>query len=103
VRLAERIDARLATDAGLGLADLQGRVDFALLFAMVHEVEDPAAFFRDVTAALRTGGTVLLAEPRGHVPEPMFAATLERAAAHGLAVTARPSIASSHAAVLTKN
>ncbi len=100
--LAGRIETRLAGDAGLGIEDLAGRVDFALLFAMVHEVDDQARFFAEIGAALKSGGTVLLAEPRGHVRAPAFAAELELAAAQGLAVVGRPAIAASHAAVLTR-
>ena len=100
--LAERIETRLVTDGGMPTADLAGRVDFALAFAMVHEVPDAEAFFADVAAALKPGGRTLLAEPRGHVGRAAFDATLQLAAARGLAATDRPTIAASHAAVLIK-
>ena len=100
--LAGRIEARLAGDGGMGVADLAGRVDFALLFAMVHEVADQAAFFAEVGAAVRPGGKVLVAEPKGHVGEAAFVASLELAARHGLAAVERPAIAASRAAILVK-
>jgi SAM-dependent methyltransferase len=99
-RLQDRIETRLATDGGMPIADLGARVDFALAFAMVHEVPDPAPFFAEVAAALKPGGTLLLAEPKGHVKGPAFAATLELAQRYGLRVTDRPLVASSHAALL---
>src|SRR5262249_8268198 len=43
--LAERIDARLPKQDRLGIDDCAGSVDFALAFAMVHEVPNPAVLF----------------------------------------------------------
>ncbi len=100
--LAGRIETRLAGDAGLGIEDLAGGVDFALLFAMVHEVPDQARLFTEIGAALKSGGTALLAEPRGHVRAPAFAATLDLATAHGFVAVDRPAIAASHTALLRK-
>ena len=100
--LQGRIETRQAATDGMGIADLAGHVDFALAFAMVHEVPDQERFFAEVASALRPGGRLLLAEPRGHVNAAAFAVALDRAAARGLAVVSRPAIASSHAAVLGK-
>ena len=97
-----RIETRLAGDGGLGVGDLAGRVDFALAFAMVHEVPDPVRFFAEVAAALKPGARVLLAGPRGHVTTSAFEATLALAVACGLEVVGRPTIAASRTAVLAK-
>jgi SAM-dependent methyltransferase len=99
----DRVDARLATHSGLGLHDLGGRVDFALAFALVHEIPDQARFFAEVHAALKPGGKVLLAEPRGHVREPEFRASLLVAAGAGLHVEGHPPIRRSRSAVLVKS
>ena len=101
--LAERIETRQISGESLGIADLAGRVDFVLAFAMVHEVPDRARFFAEVAAGLEPGGRVLLAEPRGHVSEALFAKFLQLAAASGLREVSRPVIASSRSAVLTKS
>ncbi len=100
--LADRIATRLATDAGLGIADLAGRADCALAFAMVHEVPDQDRFFGEVAAALRSGAPVLFAEPKGHVDAAAFAESLRLAAARGLREAGRPAIRSSRAALLVK-
>lgn len=100
--LEGRIETRQVAGESLGIADLAGRVDFVLAFAMVHEVPDAARFFAEVAGSLKRGARVLLAEPRGRVNPEAFAATLDLAAAHGLPVASRPAIASSHAAVLAK-
>ncbi len=101
-QLLDRIETRQATGDSLSLGDLDGRVDFALAFAMVHEVPDAARFFAEVSAAMKPGAKLLLAEPKGHVNEPQFAETLELAARSGLRLESRPVISASHAAVLVK-
>jgi SAM-dependent methyltransferase len=100
--LAGRIDARLARPEGLGLEDLDGRVDFALAFAMVHEVPDAARFYAELHRALGQGGTVLLAEPKGHVTERAFAKTLALARSAGLLDEPAPPIRSHWAALLRR-
>jgi len=100
--LGERIETRVAQRDALGVADLAGRVDFALAFAMVHEVPDAGRFLAEVAQAVKPGGRLLIAEPRGHVDEAQFAATLDLAARAGFRLESRPPIASSHAAVLVR-
>ncbi len=100
--VADRIDARLVQPGSLGLEELPGAADFALAFAMVHEFRDDDRFFRQVAAALRPGGILLLVEPAGHVKDDRFAEELESAARAGLSVVERPSIRQSRAALLRK-
>ncbi len=100
--VADRIDARLVEPGSLGLEELPGAADFALAFAMVHEFRDDDRFFRQVAAALRPGGTLLLVEPAGHVPDDRFDGELESAARAGLSVAERPTIRHSRAALLRK-
>jgi cyclopropane fatty-acyl-phospholipid synthase-like methyltransferase len=100
--LAGRIETRQVTDDVLGVADLAGRVDFVLAFAMVHEVADAERFFADVSTAMKAGAKLLLSEPVGHVQEPRFAATLDLAARSGLRLESRPAIRISRSAVLVK-
>ncbi len=90
--LAERIDARVCTELHLGIEDYDGRVDFALAFAMVHEVPDPAALFQDIHAALKPGGKLLFAEPSGHVHAKDFEANLDRGRKAGFLVEPGPAI-----------
>jgi cyclopropane fatty-acyl-phospholipid synthase-like methyltransferase len=100
--LLERTDARLASSDSLDLQDLQGKVDFALAMAVVHEMPSSSRFFAEVAAAMKPGAVLLLAEPSGHVKKDAFEAELRDAAAAGLEVAGRPVIARSHAALLTK-
>jgi tRNA A58 N-methylase Trm61 len=100
--LLERTDARLAPSDSMGLEDLQGKVDFALAMAVVHEMPSSRRFFAEVAEAMKPGATLLLAEPSGHVKKDAFEAELQDAAAADLEVTDRPAIRRSQAAVLKK-
>jgi len=81
--LAERIEARLVGGGGMELADVAGGVDFAAVMHVAHELPDQGAFFAELAAALKPGGRVFLAEPRGHVTARAFLTTLELARARG--------------------
>lgn len=84
--LAERIETRCCGQDDLGVDDLSGRVDFALLFHMVHEVSDQLGFFRSVHAALKLNGTALFVEPRGHVKAEAFHASVRLAVEQGFEI-----------------
>ena len=100
--MLQRTDARLAPSDSLGLQELQGKVDFALAMAVVHEMPSSRRFFAEIAEAMKPGATLLLAEPSGHVKIAAFEAELQDAAAAGLEVTDRPAIPRSQAALLTK-
>ncbi len=101
--LSDRVQCRLVAPDGLGLGDLEGKADFALVFAVVHEVPDPSALFRDLARALKPGGRLLLSEPSGHVSQAEFDEELRAAASHGLAVESRPEISRGRSALLVKS
>ena len=98
--LADRCARRGCTAESLGLADLAGRVDFALIFAVAHEVPDVARLMAELAAVLSPQGRALLAEPSGHVSAEEFAASIAAALAAGLTVEAQPAIARSRAMLL---
>ncbi len=66
----------------IGVAE---KVDFVLLFYMVHELPDKDRFFRQIAGILKPAGQVLLVEPPFHVSRPAFDITLQKAEAAGLA------------------
>ncbi len=86
----------------MGIGDLAGKVDFVLAFAVVHEMPDNKAFFRQAFAALRPGGKLLFAEPSNHIEESEFARSIENAKSAGLEVERMLDIPSSQAALLMK-
>jgi ubiquinone/menaquinone biosynthesis C-methylase UbiE len=101
--LLERIDARLARPESLGLGDLSDTVDFALAFAVVHEMPSAGMFFAEAGRALKPGASLLLVEPAGHVGRSDFAGELAAAASAGLVVADRPSVRRSLAALLQRS
>ncbi len=100
--LRDCIETRLVTGDRTGMEDLEGRVDFVLAFAMVHELPDSARFFAAAAAALKPGGRLLLAEPSGHVTGDAFGRARAEAQAAGLHVVDTPPIRGSRTALLEK-
>lgn len=101
--LRARIDTRLATLDSMGLADLKGKVDFVLAFAMVHEMPSAEGFFAQASEALKPRGLMLLAEPRGHVSQALFETEVAAARESGLKMVTRLKVRHSWAAVLQQS
>ena len=101
--LADRIDARLVPANDMRLDDVADKVDFVLAFAVVHEMPGAAAMFAQAARALRRGGTLLLAEPSGHVDAATFSDELQAAAQAGLTVVDAPEIRGTRAALLRRS
>jgi len=96
------IDIRLARVDRLGIDDLTGQVDFILAFYVVHEVQDPAAFFAEVARALKPDGAALVVEPPLHVSRAAFESSLALAERAGLLVRDRPGIGPNKTALLAR-
>lgn len=74
--VGDRIQTHKCAPDSLGL---DAQADFALAFAMVHEVPDPRRLFGEILACLKPGGRLLLAEPRLHVSAQTFAVEIAAA------------------------
>jgi ubiquinone/menaquinone biosynthesis C-methylase UbiE len=90
--LADRLETRLCKEDSLCIDDLAAKIDFALAFAMVHEMTHPDELFLQLQKVLKPGGSCLVAEPTGHVTADAFRQTIAMAQAHGLTVADRPHI-----------
>ncbi len=100
--MSSRIEIRLCSQHTLSLQDLAAGVDFALVFALAHEVPDPDRLFSELVGCLAPSGTLLLAEPKGHVSQKEFASTISVARRQGLAVVQAPEISRSRSVLLCK-
>ena len=100
--LSDRIQTRLCNEQSLGIEDLKEKIDFALAFAVVHELTDASAFFREVFISLKRGGRLFIAEPKGHISLNSFDNTLMLAQNCGFKIIEYPSVRQSRAAVLGK-
>lgn len=85
---------------GMGVAE---RVDFALLFYMVHELPDQEGFFAEIARILRPAGRALLVEPPFHVSKSAFEASVGKAEAAGLSRFQGPKIFLGKTAILQKD
>jgi ubiquinone/menaquinone biosynthesis C-methylase UbiE len=100
--LADRLDIRLAEPDSMRLDDLTGQTDFALAFAVVHEMPSAESFFVEASRALKPGALMLFAEPTGHVEDVEFEAEVEAASRAGLRIKERPPVRGNHSALLEK-
>jgi ubiquinone/menaquinone biosynthesis C-methylase UbiE len=82
--LAERVETRRCTATDLGVSDLNGTIELAVLIHVLHEVADPRRTLHDVAQVLRPNGRLLFIEPNGHVKPSLFQIELELARESGL-------------------
>lgn len=81
--LLDRIETIACGTEDLGIRAWTGRIDLAIAIHVVHEVPDAGWFLRQVNAALRPGGSLLVIEPKGHVTPADFERTIRAAGAEG--------------------
>ena len=86
----------------LSLDEWAGKIDFALVFWMLHEVPDSNRLIGEVYAALSDRGKLLFVEPKGHVNAEKYNASLEMMISAGFKLTASPKIGFSRASLLEK-
>jgi len=100
--LDKRIVARVASSETLGLADYAGQIDFALAFAVVHEVPNQENLFREIHQAMKPGANLLICEPTGHVTPDAFKQTVSIAKLIGFDEISSPEIKRSISVLLKK-
>lgn len=69
------------------VSELKGKLDFSLLFMVVHEVPDKKQLFTDLYSMTKAGGKVLFAEPKGHVTTDDFEKSMQLARTAGFKVS----------------
>jgi len=99
----DRMELRQCSPGSLEIRDIKEEFDFALASAVLHEVPDVSSLFKEVYQALKKNGTMLIAEPKGHVDEEHFQATLDAAKANGFILVNQPEIGKSLTALIRKN
>jgi ubiquinone/menaquinone biosynthesis C-methylase UbiE len=100
--LMDRIETRICHQHSLGLDDLNEEIDFALAFAVVHEVPNATQFFDEINRTLKPTGRLLIVEPKGHVSEKDFNMTISGAQQNGFEIIDNPSMLRSHTMLLKK-
>lgn len=109
--MLERLKAKLDKDAKrtvrlhkceedrLGVKE---RIDFALVFYVLHEMRWKAKVFKELHALLKPHGKVLLVEPPFHVSKREFERMLELAKHAGFSCGKGPKVFMGRSAVLTR-
>lgn len=100
--LIDRIEPILCGEDDLALSDHEGTVDFAVAIHSLHELPDIEGGLRQIAAALKPGGRLLVVEPRGHVSGATWDHEIETARHLGLDVGRRLDLRRRYAAVLEK-
>ncbi len=100
--LSEIIETRICGTGSLTIDDLDGKIDFAMAFALVHEVPDKDRLFQEINKSLKYGGKLLLAEPKGHVLNDEFSHAISTAQHENFDVLNYPAITRTHAVILQK-
>jgi ubiquinone/menaquinone biosynthesis C-methylase UbiE len=72
--------------------NLPEKVDFALLFYVLHELPDQAAFFEELKTCLQPGAQILIAEPKWHVASRKFQKSLDLLRQAGFEIRPGPKI-----------
>ena len=81
---------------------LTSKIDFALVFYVIHELPGPEDFFKEIVSILKPGGQVLIVEPPFHVSKTEFLNTINMAENAGLSPDQGPRIYFSKTAILKK-
>ena len=100
--LLDRIDARICQTNFLMLSDIAGKIDFALAFAVVHEVPDKERLLSEIWNTMKKEGKLLIVEPKTHVSKTDFDKTISIARSMGFEVINDLAIRQSHAMLLGK-
>ena len=98
----QRIEPRLASSDSLGMTDLAEVVDLVFAYAVVHELPDDRAFFREAFGVLKRNAVLFLAEPGRHVSEECFNAELQKARMEGFEIVETGHGRQGHTALLRK-
>jgi len=80
---------------------LKEKADFIVAFWMLHEVPDQGGLLRQVHSLLNPGGSLLVVEPKMHVPARAFQRTVEFAIQAGFTPTRQVKVSLSRAVLFS--
>lgn len=97
--LEDRIILHKCTENTIGLSE---KIDFAVIFYVVHEIPDQQGLFVELESMLNPGGQVLVVEPPVHVSKSAFRETILRAQEAGFKPEKGPKVFLSKTVILRK-
>ncbi|OGW39642.1 MAG: methyltransferase type 11 [Nitrospirae bacterium RBG_13_39_12] len=101
--LIDRIEIHICHQNSLSLDNLNEEIDFALAFAVVHEVSNVGRFFSEIYKSLKPTGMLLVAEPKGHVSKKDFEITISVAQQNRFQIINHPQVWRSRTILLKKS
>lgn len=101
--LERRIEARVCAADSLKIEDLAGKVDFAMVFAVIHEVPAKERLLSEISGAMKQGGELLIADPKAHESAKNFDETITMTEAAGFQVLDHPAIRRSYTVLARKS
>lgn len=81
---------------------ISNHIDFALLFAVAHEVPDQNELFQNLAKMLKPQGKLLFSEPKGHVSPEAFKTSIKIAMENGFEIKESVSIKGGLSVLLEK-
>ena len=84
------------------LSGISERIDFALNFWMLHEVDSQKKMVKQIYDLLNPGGKYLIAEPKIHTSNKYFESIIEMCKGVGFIVETNPKITFSRSVLLSK-
>lgn len=96
------IETRLISEDGKAFSDLDQKIDFTLLFAVVHEVPDRQYLFKTLNAMMKNNSKLLIGEPKGHVSNDDFEQSIGFALNNGFKKIETLNINGSHGILMEK-
>ena len=84
------------------LSDISERIDFALNFWMLHEVDSQKKMVKQIYDLLNSGGKYLIAEPKIHTSNKYFESIIGMCKEVGFIVESNPKITFSRSVLLSK-
>jgi ubiquinone/menaquinone biosynthesis C-methylase UbiE len=96
--LGKRIQLHKCESDKIGVTE---RVDFILIFYVVHEVPDQDKLFKELKSILKPGGKLYVIEPNFHVSKSEFEEMISKAKNIGYGIVDRPKVFFSRAVLFT--
>ena len=96
--MEQRVKIHKCQDDKIGLSE---KVDFVLVFWMVHEVPDQQRLFGELKSILNPGGRIWIIEPKVHVNKRSFRKMITHSESAGFEIIERPKVCLSRTVILS--
>ena len=97
--LEQTVELHKSDLENIGVAE---KVDFVLVFWMLHEVRNQERFLEELISILKPNGLIFIIEPKLHVTKTEFRKIVDKIKASGLTIVENPKVFISRTIVLSK-